>query len=266
MNSVIIEKLKEIETINSVSILLAVESGSRAWGFPSEDSDYDVRFIYAHKQEWYLSVFEKRDVIELQVSPLLDINGWDIRKAFQLLRKSNPTLLEWLSSTIVYGINEEALNPLMVLSKTAFLPESSCRHYLSIAKDNISKFAKGNGVRIKTYLYSLRPILCCRWVIEEKTQPPMLFNELLNNFLPEGKTRDEIDRLIGIKRDGKESDTIGKSGIIESYLSEQFSILNERIPNNPDKEDMEIFELAFRETLKILASDNATQWTTDSRT
>lgn len=96
MRETIIAELRKIERDHRVHILFAIESGSRAWGFPSPDSDYDARFIYVHEPDWYLSLTTGRDVIELPISGLLDINGWDIRKALNLLLKPNPVMLEWL--------------------------------------------------------------------------------------------------------------------------------------------------------------------------
>ena len=78
------------------------QSGSRAWGFASRDSDYDVRFLYVHRRDWYLSVEDRRDVIEQPIAEDLDVSGWELRKALRLLRKSKPPLLEWLKSPIVY--------------------------------------------------------------------------------------------------------------------------------------------------------------------
>ncbi len=255
MKPKILEELKKIEIENDVSIILAIESGSRAWGFPSEDSDYDVRFIYAHKTDWYLSVFEKRDVIELPIDPVLDINGWDIKKAFGLLRKSNPALLEWLSSPIVYSVNSDALSPLLDLSKKAFLPESSGHHYISMAKGNMKKILHFEEVKIKAYLYSLRPILCCKWVIKYYSQPPIIFDELLNEFLPGGSIRVEIEKLLKVKKSSIESDTISTSSIINSFLIEEINILENAIPKNRNKYGMEIFDMSFRQTLEKLASN-----------
>ena len=107
MKNIIIEKLKEIETAEQVRVLYAAESGSRAWGFASPDSDYDVRFIYAREPEAYLSILPKRDVIEWQLDETLDISGWDIQKMFRLLLKSNPTLFEWASSPVVYQTTDD---------------------------------------------------------------------------------------------------------------------------------------------------------------
>jgi len=102
MRAQIMDALRDIEAKNDVSVLFACESGSRGWGFASPDSDYDVRFIYVNRLPWYLTVQPRRDVIEVPISGDLDINGWDLRKALGLMRESNPTLLEWLRSPIVY--------------------------------------------------------------------------------------------------------------------------------------------------------------------
>ena len=236
--------------------MLAIESGSRAWGFPSKDSDYDVRFIYVHNDpQWYLSLFKKRDVIELPVGPVLDINGWDLKKALKLLRKSNPALMEWLNSPIVYLINEDLLAPLVQLSKTAFIPESSCHHYLSMAKANIGKFDKSEKVRIKTYLYALRPVLCCRWVIDVGTQPPMLYQDLLNAYLSDGDVREEIDHLLEIKNNTNESDIVVRQPNIERWLGNQISVLDKEIPKSPGVVAAEVFDEVFRRVLGMVGQE-----------
>jgi len=94
MDSVIRGVLEKIEKEHKVKILFAWESGSRAWGFASKDSDYDVRFIYVHEKNWYFGIDDQRDVIELPVNEVLDVNGWDVRKALRLFRKSNAPLYE----------------------------------------------------------------------------------------------------------------------------------------------------------------------------
>ena len=88
MRQEILQRLSDIEAKYDVKILLAVESGSRAWGFESKDSDYDVRFIYVHRKDWYLSLIEGRDVIEeLDPDGVLDLAGWDLKKALLLMGK-----------------------------------------------------------------------------------------------------------------------------------------------------------------------------------
>ena len=102
MEDIIRKKLKEIEQKENVKIIMAVESGSRAWGFASPDSDYDVRFVYVRRPEDYLRLEKTKDVIEWQLDDVLDINGWDLKKALQLMHDSNPSIFEWCASPIVY--------------------------------------------------------------------------------------------------------------------------------------------------------------------
>ena len=250
----ILKKLSQIEQQHHVTILLAVESGSRAWGFPSINSDYDVRFIYAHEQDWYLSVFEKRDVIELPIDPVFDINGWDLKKALALLRRSNPSLLEWLSSHLIYREQPDLIAPLKQLAQTAFMPRSSCGHYLSMAKNNFSKCKNRSEIKIKAYLYSLRAILCCLWVIEHQQQPPILFAEVLNRYLADGTIRTEIDKLLVIKQSTQEQDRIPRSIVLENYIAQQLTELSSKLPNNSESISVDVFDETFKKTLKLLSS------------
>jgi predicted nucleotidyltransferase len=250
MKNRILKELDNIEHIHGVRIIYACESGSRAWGFASKDSDYDVRFIYAHPNDWYLSITEKKDVIEIPVDEELDISGWDIRKSLRLLRKSNSPLLEWLSSPIVYKYVEAAVDPFCALSKRAFLPESSCHHYLSMARSNIAKFQDEQDVKIKSYLYAARTILCCKWIIERMNQPPMLIQDLLKEYLPTGKIRNYVDKLINLKGNDSESTKIERSLHFEDHINEEFKSLDARIPKNSDKIPIKEFDSVFKDILK----------------
>jgi predicted nucleotidyltransferase len=249
MKSRIVKELNEIEKNYDVKVICACESGSRAWGFASEDSDYDVRFIYVHPKDWYLTIADKRDVIEIPFDGELDINGWDIRKSLKLLRKSNSPLLEWLSSPIRYRNVSPAMNAFVELSTDAFLPESSCHHYLSMAQNIIANFYDGEEVKIKSYLYSLRTILCCNWIIRRMNQPPMKIQDLLKEFLPSGELRELIDKLIYEKSRGVEAGNIKRSLIFEEYLKEQFNFIKSNIPKNPEKIPIEKFDSVFQEIL-----------------
>jgi predicted nucleotidyltransferase len=248
MKSRILKELNEIEINNDVKVIYACESGSRAWGFASEDSDYDVRFIYVHSKDWYLTIADKRDVIEIPFNGRLDINGWDIRKSLILLRKSNSPLLEWLSSPIKYRNVKSAMNAFVELSADAFLPETSCHHYLSMAQNIIDNF-KEEEVRVKSYLYSLRTILCCRWIIIRLNQPPMRIHELLKELLPSGEIRELVDKLINEKRKGSESTKVARSPNFEVYLKNQVNHLETQIPKNPKKVPVEMFDSVFQKIL-----------------
>ena len=161
MEARIKEELNKIEAAEDVRIIWSAESGSRAWGFASPDSDYDVRFIYVRNRKDYLRLNPVRDVIEWQLDEVLDISGWDIRKALQLLYKSNPTLFEWYNSPIVYRETEEA-QWLKDMLPQYFSMKKSLYHYLSMAKSNYHKYLQGEEVRLKKYFYVLRPILAAQ--------------------------------------------------------------------------------------------------------
>ena len=170
MRALIAEKLADIERQHQVTVLYACESGSRGWGFASPDSDYDVRFVYVHRLPWYLTVLPGRDVIEQPISGDLDINGWDLRKTLGLLRDSNPTLLEWLRSPIVY----RAVEPWAprALAEEEFSLVRGYHHYVSMARKNLREHLLGEVVRYKKYLYVLRPLLAARWIREGRGARP----------------------------------------------------------------------------------------------
>lgn len=179
------KKLTEIEETENVRILHCVESGSRAWGFASPDSDYDVRFIYVRPEEWYLRLDKTRDVIEWQLDDVYDINGWDIQKALRLLHKSNPTVFEWKASPIVYRTTEE-WSAVSGELDAYFDKKQGIYHYLSTARHTYNEHLRSDEVRLKKYFYALRPLLACRWIADKETPPPMLFSELMEAELDSG--------------------------------------------------------------------------------
>ena len=175
----ILAALAEIERQHEVTVLFACESGSRGWGFASPDSDYDVRFIYVHRLPWYVSVFPQRDVIELPINDVLDVNGWDLRKALSLLHESNPTLIEWLRSPIVYRQHENIMTAFNALAEQHFARVRGWHHYVAMAKKNFHGYLQGDEVRTKKYLYVLRPLLAARWIERHAHgTPPMPFAAL----------------------------------------------------------------------------------------
>jgi predicted nucleotidyltransferase len=245
MREQILKQLDLIERENGVTIVFAIESGSRAWGFPSTDSDYDVRFVYARKPEWYLSIAPGRDVIEIPVDPILDINGWDVRKALQLLRKSNISLMEWLSSPIQYRCNEEMEAIFRSVVPHGFQQHTSARHYLSMAKTNIAKTHRDN-VRTKSYLYAIRPLLCCKWVLERNTQPPMKFRDLVGEYLAPTPVGNAVSNLIDKKETQTETETIPKNDLLDQFISTEFDNLAAMCPDACELPDVTVFDDAFR--------------------
>jgi uncharacterized protein len=218
-------ELARIEASESVTILYACESGSRAWGFESTDSDYDVRFIYLRRTPWYLSIQDRRDVIELPIDDVLDISGWDLPKALGLYRKSNPPLLEWLRSPIVYRRRSTLVDRLRSLENDFYSPKSCMYHYLNMARGNFREYLRGDEVRVKKYFYVLRPTLACLWIERGLGVVPMEFADLVSGVVTDETMRSEIDSLLERKRAGMESDRGPKMPAISAFLERELERL-----------------------------------------
>lgn len=206
MNEYIENCLRKIEWKYNVYVLMAVESGSRAWGFSSEDSDWDVRFIYMHNAEWYFSIDDQRDVIEEMFENDIDAVGWDIKKALALLKRSNPSLMEWINSPIVYIGEEHFMYDLEFLAKICFNPTKAMYHYQRIYVKHDERYLQKQGYPMKRYLYYLRGILACQWIERYKTLPPVSFKELYEDIVEDQKIKGGIRDLIKQKSSGKEKD------------------------------------------------------------
>lgn len=152
IEQIIKAKLQEIEEKCNVKILYVIESGSRAWGFASEDSDYDVRFIYARKTEDYLKLEKTRDVIEYELTDIYDINGWDVKKFLPLLHDRNPVIFEWAQSPIVYKTSSSWEKIFAIINDFAIF-KKLMHHYLSMSKHNYHEFFKTEEVIYKKYLF-----------------------------------------------------------------------------------------------------------------
>ncbi len=227
INKVIDDKLKEIEEKENVKILHAVESGSRAWGFASPDSDYDVRFIYVRKREDYLSLKEKRDVIEWQLDETLDINGWDLKKALQHFHKSNATLFEWSNSPIVYHTTKE-WREIYEVAKSYFSIKSSMYHYYGTANGNFLEYLQETEVKFKKYFYVIRPLLACRYIREKAAPPPVLFSELMKMDLSYEIER-ELLKLLEIKANTPEVGKGNRIDILNQYIEAELAIYKDYV-------------------------------------
>lgn len=219
--------LREIERQRDVRVIYAVESGSRAWGFASPDSDWDVRYIYVRRPEDYLRVDRIRDTIEGPLDDVLDFSGWDVKKTLMLLRRSNPSLMEWSASPMVYretpawGLVREAI-------PDHFSVRSEIYHYYSMATGSWHRHMEGEQVRLKKYLYVLRPVLCARWIEEHGTLPPVLFDELCAAVLPEDM-RPTVDALLRRKKAADESGLTARIPELDDFLLGEMARIRESI-------------------------------------
>lgn len=229
MKKLIKQQLSEIESEYNTKILYACESGSRAWGFPSPNSDYDVRFIYAHPLHWHLSLRDKKDTIDLPINDDLDIGGWEIKKALGLLRKSNPPLLEWLQSPIVYQSESEFLNDIQRLCSEYFSPIAVMHHYLSMSKKYFEACQQTDQVKLKKYFYALRTAIAGKWVREKESIPPIELPKMFGAVADEIQVK--IEELITIKSQQNEDYLHTREPLIDEFLSETIK-QNEAIAND----------------------------------
>lgn len=234
-------KLKEIEDKENIKVLHAVESGSRAWGFASPDSDYDVRFIYIRPMEYYLQLQEKKDFIDWELNETLDINGWDLIKVLQHVHKSNAVMFEWAKSPIVYFTTKE-WNLICEKSVDYFSCKSSMYHYYGTANKNFQKYLMEEQVKYKKYFYVLRPILACKWIEKKESIPPVLFSELLNEVL-EDDMRDSVDKLVQIKVGMNEYEKGVRIDKINDYIIQNLDYYKKRMECMEDDRNVNWSEL-----------------------
>ncbi|MCP4130539.1 MAG: nucleotidyltransferase domain-containing protein [bacterium] len=223
IRSAIEKELERIEQENNLEILYACESGSRGWGFPSPNSDYDVRFIYIRPEEWYLSISEKRDTLNFPIADDLDIEGWDIRKVLKHIMRSNPTIQEWLRSPVIYSSRYNLADRLKELSGNYFAPIAFIHHYLGIAKNSMRALSETSEIKIKKLFYVLRPLFAALWAGQKKEIPPMEFSILLE-MLNNPSVKQKIDELLKLKEVSEESKTIILDPEMHDYIEAQFTV------------------------------------------
>ena len=243
------EKLDEIEDKENVRILHAIESGSRAWGFASPDSDYDVRFIYVRRREDYLRLDEPQDVIEWQLDDVLDINGWDLKKALKQFARGNATLFEWSGSPIVYRTTDE-WDRIREVSKQYFSEKSAVYHYYGTANSTYQEYLQGDTVRYKKYFYALRPLLAAEYIEKYHTAPPVLFDDLLKLDL-EPELRTAIDELLEAKKRTTEKEKNPQMPVIKKYIEDEIKkqkVIADEFADDHNK-DWSALDKVFIETI-----------------
>ncbi|MBN6740533.1 nucleotidyltransferase domain-containing protein [Acidithiobacillus sp. MC6.1] len=220
MMDTIENQLSGIERSQNVRILYACESGSRAWGFPSPDSDYDVRFIYARPLSVYLRINPGRDVIELPIAGDLDINGWDLRKTLQLMLKGNQAVFEWLYSPIVYRCHPVFIKEFRLLASKAYRRRAALGHYFGIASRLAAEHLHTDDAPIKKVLHVQRTMLAGRWAAENVEPPPISMDLLVAGTLMEAAIRQEIQAVMKAKQSAMERETIHLSKDMTGFIDQ----------------------------------------------
>jgi len=251
MTDEIKKELLRLELQHDIKILYAVESGSRAWGFASTDSDWDVRYIYIHRLDWYLQIDDKKDNQEEILPNDIDLAGWELKKALRLFRKSNPPMLEWLRSPIVYLQQYSTTDKLRELAKEFFNPKSCLHHYLHMAEGNYKQYLQKDFVRVKKYFYVLRPILACDWIRNTNTMIPMEFSKLLESQVEDQNVKTEIQHLLTRKMEGEELSEEPKMQILNDFLEQKIKFYQDYVKTigQIKQADTERLDKLFKETI-----------------
>ncbi|TGE28571.1 nucleotidyltransferase domain-containing protein [Hymenobacter metallicola] len=221
MHSRIQNSFAQLEARHGIRILYACEAGSRAWGFPSPTSDYDVRFIYCHPAAWYLGLDEEADTLNFAVDELLDLGGWELRKTLKLLRGSNATLFEWLQSPIVYHEALDFRARLTPLLPRTFNHRAALHHYLGLVRRGLESDLTADSIRLKRLFYALRSALAARWIRTRPTVPPMEFGELREVLPPE--LRAEVEELLQRKARADEKTTGSVSAVLREFVQQEYT-------------------------------------------
>ena len=252
MQQRITEQLQSIAQERNIRILLACETGSRAWGFPSPDSDYDVRIIYAHERDWYISLNEQKDSIELMLdNGELDITGWELRKSLRLLWKSNAALLERLQSPIAYVKDDVFLEGIAPIAQRCYSPIATMHHYLSMARKCLEDLNGNEAYMLKLMFYGLRASTACLWILEHSTPPPIEFKKMLHGLQLDQIFVDHVEHLIKLKSGKNESYVHPKEPMVEAFMEKTLERAETQVNSLPSsKADINDLNDFLRSTIR----------------
>jgi len=234
MENKIKKYLGALEKENNIKILLACETGSRAWGFASPDSDFDVRLIYTHSKDWYLSLSEKPDTIELMLENReIDISGWDLRKTLRLMSKSNASIIERIQSPFIYHADDLFLNDFSLLVTKTYSRIATIHHYLSMAKNALSEIENKEQIKLKRLFYALRAASVCRWICQKQEIPPIVFLHILEGLSFDTMLKRRIYELISLKARVSESYFHPYEADLIDYINQSLLIAQEESQSLP---------------------------------
>jgi predicted nucleotidyltransferase len=219
-------QLAAIAREHNVTIPLAVESGSRAWGFPSPDSDYDCRFVFVRPEDDYLSLWPHRDVIETPLEGDLDVNGWDLAKAIRLMARGNAVIIEWLMSPLVYHGDQQFREDFLTLVHHIADRDAVARHYLHQGERfRDACFVAGGEVSCKKAFYALRPAAALRWLrLHECSVAPMHLPTLMAECNPPTGFADIVASLIERKANTAEADKEPLPEAVAQFINDELEV------------------------------------------
>ncbi len=234
--------LHDLEQKHDCRILFAAESGSRAWGFASPDSDYDIRAVYVKPRDWYLSIEDNpKDTIEAMLPNDLDISAWELRKTLRQFAKGNLSMFEWFGSPIIYESDARFMAEMVSLIPAFFNPVKAVHHYLAIHDEAISDMDEQGRIGIKKLFYALRGFFAAVWSADRKSMPPTeLDRMLLSESLPQG-IPELVETLKSQKKNAVEKQRINMPARLSEYFQTQRDSLEVRVKSlekrscNPDQ-------------------------------
>lgn len=249
-------RLDAILRNEDVSIPLAIESGSRAWGFASPDSDYDCRFLYVRRRRDYLTLWPRRDVIETPLEGLLDANGWDIAKALRLLVKGNAVAIEWLRSPIAYRGNQAFRDDMLAFADAHVPLPLVRRHYLHLGRQQWIRAVAADGMAIKRLFYILRPAAVLRWMrLHPGLTPPMHFQTLIAECDPPATVGAIVAELIARKAETRELGLAPMPAELAAFATAEFATAEAEAKGRADPRSQAAADGFFLELIERFAPD-----------
>lgn len=251
-------RLAGVEVDHDVRVLWAIESGSRAWGFPSPDSDYDCRFLYLRPVDHYLGLRRLRDVIETPLDAVFDVGGWDLRKALALMVRGNATAGEWLRSPIVYLGDPEARDLLLDVADDVVDRFALTKHHLHVARNSLALLASSG--RLKKFFYALRPAVTLRWLRlhDGPGVPPMDLPALLREAAVPDDVRVASDELVALKARTRELGTADVPPVLIAFVDAEIAVAEASLPglesSRTDRSRAREWDRAEEAFLELLAA------------
>ena len=253
MRERILEIIKEIEKEKNVKVILVADTASRSLGYSTSSSDYDIRFVYIQKPEKYLRLGIGRDTIERKVDNF-DFVGFDLRKALEMIRKSNVQMWQWLYSTQVI-LKTELSEKIKNLMPEFFVPKIALHQYAGISSNNFKrKISKEENVKIKYYILSVIRIATGLKIARDKKYPEIEHISRIGVILPE-KVYEEVKRILKLRTEYF-LETVQANEILNGFIKENVEMLNtisdsiETKKRNQAKLDELFFEIIRDEILK----------------
>ena len=257
MKDKIMTLLHDLERQHNIRILMAVNYGSRCFGYSSSESDWDVRFIYVHQPEWYFSIAKTEDVIEMMIAEdHLDIEGYDLKKALNLLARTNPIESDWLHANDYYILDKDFLHNMLAFESQCYNRHHAMYHFYSISVKHNQRYLD-KEVTLKRFIYYMRGLLSCRWVEQNGSHPPVNVDELIDATITDNESvKAKAHRMLELKRTGKSHDMAIVDDELANYVFDMQKYYEVLLPNHIDtkpKADISVMsKYLMKEVLEMI--------------